>query len=76
MAIWLALFSTFRAAILDAWRNKVSVDLCGRQGFRGRPLLDLPGSLQLLSSSHVRDRDKGFASEYSGWGCLEWFFAE
>ena len=48
----------FRAAILDAWRNKVAVDLCGREGFRGGPLLDIPGSLQLLNSSHVRERDK------------------
>ena len=28
----------FRAAILDAWRNRVAVDLCGRKGFRGGPL--------------------------------------
>ena len=27
----------FRAAILDAWRNKVAADLCGRKGFRGGP---------------------------------------
>ena len=44
----------FKAAILDAWRNKVSADLCGREGFRGGPLLDVHGSLQL----HVRQRDK------------------
>ena len=43
----------FKAAILDAWRDKVSVDLCGRKGFRGGPLLDVHGSLQLLNSSHV-----------------------
>ena len=48
----------FRAAILDAWRNKVASDLCRRQGFRGGPLLDICGSLQLLSSSHVRERDR------------------
>ena len=48
----------FRAAVLDAWRNKVAADLCGREGFRGGPLLDVHGSLQLLYSSHVRDRDK------------------
>ena len=48
----------FRAALLDAWRNKVSADLCSRQGFRGGPLLDVHGSLQLLASSHVRERDK------------------
>ena len=48
----------FRSAILDAWRNKVAVDLCARRGFRGGPLLDIPGSHQLLNSSHVRERDK------------------
>ena len=48
----------FRSAILDAWRNKVALDLCKRQGFRGGPLLDVHGSLQLLNSSHVRERDK------------------
>ena len=52
---------------LDAWRNKVAADLCGRegfrsgplldvQGFRSGPLLDVHGSLQLLNSSHVRER--------------------
>ena len=48
----------FKAAILDAWRDKVAADLCGRKGFRGGPLLDVHGSLQLLNSSHVRERDK------------------
>ena len=48
----------FKAAILDAWRDKVAADLCGREGFRGGPLLDIHGSLQLLNSSHVRERDK------------------
>ena len=38
----------FRAAILDAWQNKAAADLCGREGFRGGPLLDVHGSLQLL----------------------------
>ena len=45
----------FRSAIIDAWRNKVSADLCSRQGVRGGPLLDVHGSLQLLNSSHVRE---------------------
>ena len=27
----------FKAAVLDAWRNKVAADLCCRQGFRGGP---------------------------------------
>ena len=48
----------FRAAILDAWRNKAAADLCCREGFRGGPLLDVQSSLQLLNSSHVGERDK------------------
>ena len=32
----------FKAALLDAWRDKVAADRCG-------PLLDVHGSLQLLS---------------------------
>ena len=34
----------FRAAILDAWRNKVTTDLRGWKGFRGGPLFDIHGS--------------------------------
>ena len=49
----------FKAALLDVWRNKVAVDLCGRESFRCGSLLDFHGSLQLLNSSHVRDREKG-----------------
>ena len=48
----------FKAALLDAWRNKVAADLCGRKGVRGGPLLDIHGSLQLLDSFHVRERDE------------------
>ena len=48
----------FKAAILDAWRNEVAADLCGWEGFREGPLLDVHGLLQLLNSSHVRERDK------------------
>ena len=48
----------FKAALLDAWRNKVAADLCCREGFRGGPLLDVHGFLQLLNSSHVREREK------------------
>ena len=47
-----------KAASIDAWRNKVAADLCGWEGFRCGPLLDGHGSLQLLDSSHVRERDK------------------
>ena len=52
------LFQHFKAAILDASRNKAAADLCGRKGFRGGPLLDVHGFLQLFNSSHVRERDK------------------
>ena len=52
----------FQAAILDAWR----------QGFRGGPLLDVHGSLQLLNSSHARERDKALLRSIMV-GCLEWF---
>ena len=48
----------FRAAMLEGWRGKVSADLCARKGFRGGPWLDVDGSLQLLNSDHVRERDK------------------
>ena len=49
----------FRAALLGAWCNKIAADLCAREGFSGRALcLDVHGSLQLLNSSHVRERDK------------------
>ena len=48
----------FRSAVLDAWRSKVAADLCDREGFRGGPLLDIFGSLQLLHSALVRERDK------------------
>ena len=46
----------FKAAILDAWRNKVAADLCGWEGFRGVPLLGVHGSSQLLCSSPVRGK--------------------
>ena len=51
LSILAGLVQHFKAAILDAWRNKVSADLCGREGSRGGPLLDFYGSLQLLNSS-------------------------
>ena len=50
--------STLKTAILDTWRNKVAADVCSREGFRGGPLLDVHGSLQLRNSTHVRERDK------------------
>ena len=47
-------YQHFKAAIWEAWRAKVSFDLCRRQGFWEGPMLDIAGSLQLLHSPHVR----------------------
>ena len=63
----------FKTSILDAWRDKVPADLCSWEGFRGGPLLDVYGSLQLLNSAHVGERDKALLrSVMVGW-CLERF---
>ena len=43
---------------MEAWRNEVSTDLCAGKGFGGGPFLDIPGTLQLLNSGHVRERNK------------------
>ena len=73
-------FQRFRAAVLDAWTNKVTTNLCGRSGFRGGPFLDIRGTLQLLHSDHVRERDKallrgeegGRRGKGSFWRSVEW----
>ena len=65
-----------RAAILDAWRNRVAAGLCGRAGFRCGPLLDVHGSLQLLSSSHVRERDKALLRSIMFGGVWNGFLLE
>ena len=44
----------FKSAILDAWWNEVTVDLCARKGFRGGPLLDATGTLP-LNSTHCSE---------------------
>ena len=50
-------FQHFRA-VLGAWRDAVSAELCARKGFRGGLLFDIDGTSQLLNSDHVRERDK------------------
>ena len=50
----------FRSAILDAWRFQVFARLSERQGFWEGEYADFHGSLQLLTSSHLRQRDKMF----------------
>ena len=48
----------FRSAILDAWHFHVFSKLSERKGFRCVQFADLKGSLQLLTSTHLTDRDK------------------
>ena len=51
-------YQHFEDSILNAWRDFNSANLCRRKGFRGGPLLDFRRSMQLLDSSHARDRNK------------------
>ena len=48
----------FRSSILDAWRFSVFTKLSERKGFLGGEYADFQGSSQLLTSSHLRERDK------------------
>ena len=48
----------FRSAILEAWRFQVFAMLSERQVLWGGELADFHGSLHLLTSSHLRERDK------------------
>ena len=47
----------FRSAVLDAWRFHVFSRLSERTGFWGGEYADFQGSLHLLTSSHLRERD-------------------
>ena len=47
----------FRSAILDARRFSVFSKLSERKGFLGGEFADFHGSLQLLTPSHLRERD-------------------
>ena len=58
LAIWLALFSISRLLFLMLGVIRSLLIFAAGRGFRGGPLLDVHGSLQLLTSSHVRERDK------------------
>ena len=52
------------STVLDAWRDKVTAALCDREGFGGGPLLDVAGTLQLLNSAHVRERDEALVGGF------------
>ena len=66
----------FRAAILGAWRDAVSAELCTGKGFREGPLFDIDGTLQLLNSDHVRKRDKALLRSVMVGGVWNGFFLE
>ena len=48
----------FHSSILDAWRFSVFSKLSERKSFLGGEYADFQRSLQLLTSSHLRERDK------------------
>ena len=48
----------FYSSILDVWRFSVFAKLSERKGFWCAEYADFKGSLQLLTSSHLRERDK------------------
>ena len=48
----------YRSATLEAWLFHIFSRLSERKGFRGVEFADLKGSLQLLNSTHLRERDK------------------
>ena len=48
----------FCSSILDAWRFSVFAKLPERKSFREVEYADFRGSLQLLTSSHLRERNK------------------
>ena len=58
LEIWLALFSISRLLFLMLGVTKLLLNFVWSEGFRGGPLLDIHGSLQLLTSSHLRERDQ------------------
>ena len=60
-------FSISKVPLLISGRTASLLISVVEKGFRGGPLLDYVGCMQLLVSSHVGDRDKAL------WGSLEWF---
>ena len=48
----------FQSAILDAWQFSIFAKLAERKGILGAEFSDFQCFLQLLTSSHLRERDK------------------
>ena len=53
----------FRSAILEAWHFHVFARLSERKGFWCVEFADLKGSLELLTSSHLRERVEEFGTD-------------
>ena len=58
LRMMIGLVQHFRSSILDAWRFSVFTKLSERKGFLGGEYADFQGSSQLLTSSHLREREK------------------
>ena len=64
--------STFSLPFLRQWQFHIFSRLSlSRKGFRSVEFADLKGSLQLLNSTHLRDRDKNVVKSHFMWGSLE-----
>ena len=57
-----------QTAIRKAWQLKVSAQLADRKGFLGALFLDISGSLLLLTSSLLRERDEMLFRSILCWG--------
>ena len=74
LVIWLALFNTSGLLFLMLGGTRLQlIFVVGSEVFRGGPLLDVFGSLQLLNSAHVRDRDKALLRSVMVGGVWNWF---
>ena len=56
----------FKAAILDAWRNKVAAELCGRKGFRGLCWMSMSPCSSLILLMFEKEIRLSFAASW--WG--------
>ena len=74
--IWLGPCSVFWSAVLNSWWSKVSVDICGKKGFRGGLLTDFQGPMQLFNTPHVREREKSLLLSTIVWGGWNGFFSD
>ena len=63
----------FYSSILDAWRFTVFAMLSERKGSWRAEFADFQGSLQLLTSSHLRERDKMLLTAIFGGGVWNGF---